>query len=357
MGSRFIDDETSTLDARLCAQRLAFAPMMFQAARGLRDSGVLECLSQRGRAGATPEEVAERVDGVTLYAARILLEAGLIAGLTALDGARFCITKAGYLVLRDALTRVNFDFVNDVCYRGLYALDTSLREGRPAGLATLGPWETIYAGLSELPEPARSSWLAFDHFYSDGAFSQALPHVFARGPKRILDVGGNTGKFAVRCCQQAPGVQVGIVDHPGQLAAARERAAEHGLADRIDTHPADLLDASQPLPGGYDVYWMSQFLDCFSEDEITSIVSRTARAMPEGSALMVLETFWDRQRYEIGKLSVIATSVYFAAMANGNSKMYHSERMRACIERAGLRVDADVDGIGLSHTLLTCVHA
>jgi hypothetical protein len=369
MRRRFIDEATTTLDARLAAQRLAFAPMLFQATRAARDLGVLEHLNGCGRRGATADEVAEALPDVSLYAARVVLEAGLIAGIVDLDGQRFCITKTGYLVLRDRLTGVNFDFVHDICYRGLFHLEESLREGRPAGLATLGPWPTLYAGLSELPPRLRESWLAFDHFYSDGAFDQALPLVFEdesasqggagleRKPRRLLDVGGNTGKFAIRCCEHDPDVQVTIVDHPGQIAQAIEVARERGLEKRIDGYAMDLLDREAPLPAGYDVYWMSQFLDCFSEPEITSIVTRAAAAMHDTARLMVLETFWDRQRYEPGRVSVIATSVYFAALANGNSKMYHSDRMRACIEQAGLRVLADQDDIGLSHTLLTCVRA
>jgi hypothetical protein len=144
------------------------------------------------------------------------------------------------------------------------------------------------------------------------------------------------------------------VDHPGQLAAARENLRAHGVDDRVDGHPANLLDPAEPLPSGYDVYWMSQFLDCFGEAEIVSILERTAAAMQPASELFILETFWDRQRYEAGRFSVINTSLYFAAMANGNSKMYHSERMQACLEAAGLRVERAYDDIGVSHTLLRC---
>ena len=46
------------------------------------------------------------------------------------------------------------------------------------------------------------------------------------------------------------------------------------------------------------------------------------------------------------------TSVYFTVMANGNSKMYHSDDMIKQIERAGLKVVATHDGIGQGHTIL-----
>ncbi|HSA14129.1 MAG TPA: SAM-dependent methyltransferase, partial [Spirochaetota bacterium] len=51
---------------------------------------------------------------------------------------------------------------------------------------------------------------------------------------------------------------------------------------------------------------------------------------------------------------VIGTSLYFTAMANGNSKMYHSKDMMRCLREAGLTVEEDIDNIGISHTLFAC---
>ena len=97
---------------------------------------------------------------------------------------------------------------------------------------------------------------------------------------------------------------------------------------------------------------MSQFLDCFSEAEILTLLTRAADAMGPETSLFIMETFWDRQRYETASLCLTLTSVYFTAMANGNSKMYHSERLFALIARAGLEVVAVHDGLGRGHTLL-----
>ena len=46
------------------------------------------------------------------------------------------------------------------------------------------------------------------------------------------------------------------------------------------------------------------------------------------------------------------TSVYFTVMANGNSKMYHSDDMIRLIADAGLRVAEVHDGLGQGHTIL-----
>jgi hypothetical protein len=274
--------------------------------------------------------------------------------MLSLEGEHYRLTKVGYLVLEDPMTRVNMDFVHDVCYRAFFHFEEAIRQGTPAGLKELGPWPTIYEGLSQLPEPIQQSWFAFDHYYSDGVFAEVLPHVFESRPARLLDVGGNTGKWALQCCRHDPQVQVTILDLPGQLAVAFENAAAAGLAHRIAGQTIDFRDAGAPLPAGFDVIWMSQFLDCFGEEEVISILRRAAAVMTPRTQLFILETFWDRQRYEAARYSVINTSLYFTAVANGNSKMYHSKRMQHCLAEAGLRVAAEVEPIGISHTLLRC---
>lgn len=352
---RFLDDQ-STIDAKFQAQRLAFGPMTFQAARALRDLGILALLKEHGTDGTTEDEIVAQT-GLSIHGVRVLLEAGLAGGMLAMDDGAWVLTKVGYLVLLDPMTRANMDFVHDVCYRPMFHLDASIREQRPVGLEEHGPWRTIYEGLDELPEHVRRSWLVFDHFYSDGVFERLLPVVFADGPRRILDVGGNTGKWALCCCAHDPAVEVTVVDLPGRVEEALAAAERAGVRDRVHGVACDLLDPSASLPAGHDVIWMSQFLDCFAEDEIVTILERAAAVMTPATKLYVLEPFWDLQRHEASRFSVIQTSLYFAAVANGNSKMYHSKRMLHCIERAGLRIDSTVENVGVSHTLLCCTLA
>ncbi len=107
-----------------------------------------------------------------------------------------------------------------------------------------GEWSTIYPALSQLPEPAKTRWFSFDHFYSDTAFNAALKTVFSMKPKVIYDVGGNTGKWALRCCQYDSKVSVTILDLPQQIKLAEENIRSQGMADRIFSYPIDMLSDS-----------------------------------------------------------------------------------------------------------------
>ena len=100
---------------------------------------------------------------------------------------------------------------------------------------------------------------------------------------------------------------------------------------------------------------MSQFLDCFSEDEILSILTRASETMDKDTRLYIMETFWDRQRFEPAALCLTMTSLYFTAIANGNSKMYHSECMERLVEKAGMKVETIHDGLGQGHSIMVCV--
>jgi hypothetical protein len=341
------------LDAMHRAQLLAWGPLLFQAARVARERGLLRELIRAGGAGASVEELA-RATATSPYGVIVLLEAGLAGGWVTQQEDRFRPTALAILVERDPMTRVNMNFVHDVCYRAMEHLDEAVAEGRPAGLRELGPWQTVYEGLSALGEPARTSWLEFDHFYSDDSFPRVLPWLFADAPRRILDVGGNTGKFALACLARDPEVRITVADLPGQLDSCRQTLREQGVEERASFHPVNLLSLDAALPGGHDVIWMSQFLCCFSEVEIVHILRVARAAMGPGTKLFIMDNFWDKQANPAARVVLQAASLYFTCVANGNSRLYDSATLLGCVERAGLSVESVRDGIGLGHSLVEC---
>jgi len=335
------------------AQKIAFGPVIFQAVKCLRDFGILELVSESGNEGISLEAVVAKLS-ISEYGARVLLEAGLGIGVVHTVGDNYALTKVGHFILYDELTQVNFDFTHDICYLGMFELKESIENGKPEGLKALGPWATVYEGLSKLPEHQRKSWFEFDHYYSDNAFPEVLPLIFKHKHKAMLDIGGNTGKFSLLCVNYDKDVRMTIVDLPGQWAMAKVNIDEQGFSDRVFGHPQNMLDPNQALPKGVDGVWMSQFLDCFSEEEIISILKRAADAIDANGAIYILETYWDRQKYEAAAFSLQMTSLYFTAIANGNSQMYHSKNMIKCVHAAGLYVEEDTDGLGVVHTLFRC---
>jgi hypothetical protein len=353
-GSFEYDQEISALDAKYEAQKIAFAPIMFQASLALRDLGILDFLMKTRKQGATLQAIASALS-LSEYGVKVLLEAGLSLRMIKQNEKNFFISKIGYYIANDELTRANMDFTQDVNYLGMFNLQDSIRNGKPEGLKVFGTWPTVYEALSELPEPIRRSWFAFDHYYSDYSFPEAIPLLFALDPKSIMDIGGNTGKFSLFCAKSNPAVEMTIVDLPGQIKDAQANIAKAGMQERVHFHPVNLLGENVILPKGFDILWMSQFLDCFSQAEISKLLHYAKEAMSEQASLFIMETFWDKQRFEASTYSLHATSLYFTAIANGNSQMYHSADMLALLDQAGFYVKQEWHEVGVSHSIYRCM--
>jgi hypothetical protein len=330
LDKKFSPEKQTAFAARFEAQKIAFGPVVFQCVRYAWKRGMLQALADAGGEGLAVTEMAA-TGRWTEYALKVVLETCLSAGVVYLAGGRYVLDKAGFCVLTDSITQINIDFNHDVCYQGLFKLDEALDTEKPAGLPTLGNWSTLYQGLSELAEPA---------------------DVFASAPKKVMDVGANTGKFSCAALAYNPTVELHLVDLARQLAVADATLQAAGVRERATLHPTDLLAPGFTLAHGMDLIWMSQFLSCFSEPAIATILARAFDALAPTGQLLVMDTFWDLQRYDIASYCLINTSPYFTAMASGNSKIYESGDYIRLAEAAGLKLITTRDDIGYCHSLL-----
>ncbi len=341
-------------DAIYEAQKIAYAPLIFQAVRTMRETGILTRLDNH-KSGIPAKEIAAAVE-LSLYAVETLLESGLSCGVVEIDNNElYTLSKTGYYLLHDEMTRINMDYNHYICYQGMYYLDKACKTEKPAGLKVFGEqWETLYQALPHLPEKIKNSWYAFDHFYSDSAYPVALRIILESKPATMMDIGANIGKFSILTAKQDPDIRITMLDLPDQLQNAIKNVQQENFSDRIKALAADLLDPTQAFPPDIDIYWLSQFLSCFGKHEIISILKRISSAMKENNRLYIMETCWDRQQHEASAYSLINTSLYFTAIASGNSKMYHSDELIECVKKAGLSVHKIHENIGICHTLFEC---
>lgn len=133
--NHFGEDNLSALQSIEQAQRIAFAPIIFQAALAMRDFGLMEKLDAAEPTGLTLDELCQDTP-LSRYGVRVLVEASLGIGLVTTDDTHYKLTKTGHYLLHDEMTRVNMDFVQDICYRGMFSLKESIETGKPEGLVS-----------------------------------------------------------------------------------------------------------------------------------------------------------------------------------------------------------------------------
>lgn len=344
----------STLSTKFEAQKIAFAPFTFQAIYTMRELGVLDFLDQKHPDGARISDITDNCN-ISEYAASTLMEVAEVTNIVTYKDDEYTITLLGQTFIHDEMTRIHMDFAQNTCYLGMKNLKKSFITGKPEGLNVFGDYKNFYYALPHLPEKPRDSWYAFDHFYSDDSFLDVMSIIFKDNPKMIFDVGGNTGKFTLCCVNHDDEVGVTIVDLPAQIDVCKENIKKHSMLNRCHFYPIDILDQDTVMPDGADVIWMSQFIDCFSKEEIVLILKKTINAMDRNTRLFILEPFWDKQTFEAARYSLVHISLYFSCIANGNSKMYSEKEILECIKSVGLHIQHIHYNVGRhEYTLIEC---
>lgn len=349
--------DISAFDAISQANRLIAGPVIFQAIYVLAKHNILKLLCEN-KNGMTIKQIADKTD-LNEYALGVLFDAALSGQvLTVSEDGVYSITKIGYFIENDEMTKNQLGFCKYVCYEGMDKLDEALTSGKPSGLSVFNKdWETIYPHLKDLPEKAKEYWFKWDHQFSQSAFKEAIKIIDEKyKPELIYDVGGNTGKFSICVCQNTKDTKVKILDLPSQIQMAKENIKAHGLDDRIEFMGVDLL-VDYKLPSEADIWWMSQFLDCFAPEHILRILKSIKNSMKDNTKVCILEPIADRQKFEASAYSINAFSLYFTAIANGYSRFFSTKMLTDLIEQAGLKVGKIYDGLGISNSLFICSRA
>jgi hypothetical protein len=112
------------------------------------------------------------------------------------------------------------------------------------------------------------------------------------GRKRLLDLGGGPGTYAIHFCLANPELQAVILDRPTTEPFARQTVAKFGLSDRIDFKGGDFN--VDPVRGGpYDAAWLSHILHSNSYDQCQECIVKTATALESGGLILIHDFILD----------------------------------------------------------------
>ena len=134
-----------------------------------------------------------------------------------------------------------------------------------------------------------------------GMFNLALqiaPRIVAKidlyGRKRLLDLGGGPGSYAIQFCQANPQLTATVYDLASTRPFAEKTITAFGLNDRIDFVAGDFT--SDDVPNGFDVAWLSHILHGEGPAGCAVILQRAVAALEPGGMLLVQEFILDDQR-------------------------------------------------------------
>jgi hypothetical protein len=345
----------SAFDAISKSQEIVYSPMIFQTVYVLVNHNILKFIEDC-KNGIAFNDLIKKTD-FNDYALGLLLDVAVSASIIYLDdNGLYHLSKIGYFLQNDRMTRISLDFVKHVCYRGLDSLEDSLLTLEPCGLKDFNKsWQTIYPHLSELPTNAQQAWFAWDHFYSQTSFLNAIKIIDSSiKPRMVYDIGGNTGDFARTYLQYNHNIKVKILDLPSQIRLSKENFKDNNYNGRIDFEEIDILTHSFTEKCSADVIWLSQFLDCFAKEHIAMILKNLNDFMRDDTVLCILEPIADRQKFDAARLSINCGSLYFNTIANGYSKFLSTKELELLLLDNGFKIVDIYDELGVSNSMFVC---
>jgi len=106
------------------------------------------------------------------------------------------------------------------------------------------------------------------------------------GARRMLDIGGAHGFYAVALCRKHPSLVATILDLPEAIGQAAPILAAEGMGERIRHQAGDAL-ADDLGEDAYDLILISNLVHHFSGRQNRDLVARAARALVPGGMLVI----------------------------------------------------------------------
>ena len=145
-------------------------------------------------------------------------------------------------------------------------------------------------------EVERESFLMGMFNLAMGIAPEIADQVNLSGRKRLLDLGGGPGTYAIHFCLANPELSGVIFDRPTTEPFARETVARFGLTDRIAFAGGDITTTDHVPAGPYDVAWLSHILHSNGPEQCRQIIDKTVAALEPGGVIFVHEFILDNNK-------------------------------------------------------------
>jgi hypothetical protein len=284
----------------------------------------LDLFTAVGKDGATAESLARRL-GVEARAVEMLLNALCAMSLLVKTGDRYDNgpEAAAYL------TTDSPGYLGHIIRHHAYLveswarLDQAVREGGPVRTRTSfhdeGVRRDFLMGMFNLAQLLAP------------VVAEALAPALA-GRRRLLDLGGGPGTYAIHFCRRIEGLRAWVLDLPTTRPIAEETIGRFGMSDRIGFLAGDFSESD--LPGDCDVVWISHILHAESPGDCRILLRKAAgAAAPEGLVLVhdfLLEDTMDRPLFPaLFSLNML--------LGTAGGQAYSEGQVRDMMADAGLR--------------------
>lgn len=130
------------------------------------------------------------------------------------------------------------------------------------------------------------------------------------GVRRVLDIGGGSGAYAIALANASPEIEVDVVDLPDVVPIMNRYVAAAGLGGRVRTRSGDLL--KDEFGTGYDLALLSSVTHLLSEQENRDLIARCRRALASSGRLVIRDWVLDSDKTSPREATITALQMLVA---------------------------------------------
>jgi SAM-dependent methyltransferase len=263
------------IEARLRLSRLAIGGWVAQTLFVATKLGVFDALNRRGP--STAAEIANELGTDTDATERLLLS--LVANdLLKRDADLFANGDAAeeFLISGTPESMAGWVRLHETWMDTFGSLEESVRTGEPA--SSLMNKEGTGTELTR-------EYILGMHDYALGPGRELARYLDLEGRRRLLDVAGGPGTYAIMLAEANPGLSCTVFDLPEVVRIAEELVRRHDLAERVSVHPGDYT--KDDFPVGFDVVLISNALHQEDDDTCIEILKKTYGSLEPGGFCVI----------------------------------------------------------------------
>jgi len=152
----------------------------------------------------------------------------------------------------------------------------------------------------------------------------------AKDPRRLLDLAGGHGGYAMALCRRHPGLEATIVELEGGARIGRTIVEENGFAERISYRVGDFFELD--LGRDFDVATAFQIVHHLEPDQNVELLRRARAALRDGGTMAV----FDLERPPPGKAGTqIGTLTGMLFYITSNARTYTADEIASWFDAAG----------------------
>jgi predicted O-methyltransferase YrrM len=234
-----------------------------------------------------------------------------------------------------ALVRGNKDYEGDSALMSLWfmrlmgGLSETVRHG-------YGP-ETFEGAVSESSAKARLLACAMDQV-SRGYTTELVKMIDMKGVRRLLDVGGAAGSFAMALVRAHNDVEATVLELPHVAAEARRLITERGMQERVKVCEGDFRMV--PFGENYDIVFCSNIFHLCDTQLCSILVKKAAAALNPGGRLVIKDMIPEADQPMPQHMAMF--SVLMLSLSRGGKLHDEVSYTQWCIE-AGLEKPKRID--------------